>query len=216
MKKVKDSALQFEATKSKKKAGAAAPDAAPAPAQAEGAMAPARRPRPESRTLFLPKTDFPMRGGLPQQEPRRLARWAEMDSTASCARTRKGRARFMLHDGPPYANGHIHIGTSMNKILKDLVVRTRQMIGFDADYIPGWDCHGLPIEWKVEEEFRAKGKQKRDVPMAEFRTRLPRLRAEVDRHPAHRVQAPRRRRQLERSLSDDGVSRPRRPSTVRS
>ena len=75
----------------------------------------------------------------------------------------------MLHDGPPYANGHIHIGTSMNKILKDLVVRTRQMTGFDADYIPGWDCHGLPIEWKVEEEFRAAGKQKRDVPMAEFR-----------------------------------------------
>jgi isoleucyl-tRNA synthetase len=127
---------------------------------------------PYKDTLFLPKTDFPMRGGLPQQEPARLARWEAADiygQLRADAKARKAPA-FMLHDGPPYANGHIHIGTSMNKILKDLVVRTRQMTGFDADYVPGWDCHGLPIEWKVEEEFRAAGKQKRDVPMAEFRT----------------------------------------------
>ncbi len=126
---------------------------------------------PYKDTLFLPKTEFPMRGGLPQQEPARLAKWeAEglYEKLRADAKARGAKA-FMLHDGPPYANGHIHIGTAMNKILKDLVVRTRQMTGFDADYIPGWDCHGLPIEWKVEEEFRAAGKQKRDVPMAEFR-----------------------------------------------
>jgi isoleucyl-tRNA synthetase len=126
---------------------------------------------PYKDTLFLPKTDFPMRGGLPQQEPARLAKWEAEDlyGQLRADAKRRGAEAFMLHDGPPYANGHIHIGTSMNKTLKDLVVRTRQMMGFDADYVPGWDCHGLPIEWKVEEEFRAVGKQKRDVPMAEFR-----------------------------------------------
>ncbi len=126
---------------------------------------------PYKDTLFLPKTEFPMRGGLPQQEPVRLAKWEADGLYAQLRADAKARSAkaFMLHDGPPYANGHIHIGTSMNKILKDLVVRSRQMTGFDADYIPGWDCHGLPIEWKVEEEFRAAGKQKRDVPMAEFR-----------------------------------------------
>jgi isoleucyl-tRNA synthetase len=126
---------------------------------------------PYKDTIFLPKTDFPMRGGLPQQEPQRLAKWEAADIYGQLRADAKKRnaPAFMLHDGPPYANGHIHIGTSMNKILKDLVVRSRQMTGFDADYIPGWDCHGLPIEWKVEEEYRAAGKQKRDVPMAEFR-----------------------------------------------
>jgi isoleucyl-tRNA synthetase len=126
---------------------------------------------PYKDTLFLPKTEFPMRGGLPQQEPARLAKWEAADLYGQLRKDAKARGAkpFMLHDGPPYANGHIHIGTSMNKILKDLVIRTRQMAGYDADYIPGWDCHGLPIEWKVEEEYRASGKQKRDVPMAEFR-----------------------------------------------
>ena len=126
---------------------------------------------PYKDTLFLPKTEFPMRGGLPQQEPERLKKWeaADIYGQLRADAKKRGAKPFMLHDGPPYANGHIHIGTSMNKILKDLVVRTRQMTGFDADYIPGWDCHGLPIEWKVEEEYRAAGKQKRDVPMAEFR-----------------------------------------------
>ncbi len=124
---------------------------------------------PYRDTLFLPKTDFPMRGSLPKQEPERLARWEREDMYGQLRADGKGRTPFMLHDGPPYANGNIHIGTAANKILKDIVVRSRQMTGFDADYIPGWDCHGLPIEWKVEEEFRSKGKQKRDVPPSEFR-----------------------------------------------
>src|ERR1700761_2641560 len=122
-------------------------------------------------TLFLPRTDFPMRGALPQQEPARLAKWDQdglYEQLRADARKRSAKP-FMLHDGPPYANGHIHIGTSMNKILKDLVVRTHQMMGFDANYVPGWDCHGLPIEWKVEEEYRSRGKDKRSVPTAEFR-----------------------------------------------
>src|SRR6201991_3268047 len=126
---------------------------------------------PYKDTLFLPKSDFPMRGGLPQQEPVRLAKWESGKMYVQLRADAKDAKRpaFMLHDGPPYANGGIHIGTAMNKILKDIVVRSRQMTGFDADYIPGWDCHGLPIEWKVEEEFRSKGRQKRDVPPAEFR-----------------------------------------------
>jgi len=127
---------------------------------------------PYRDTLFLPRTGFPMRASLPQQEPERIRKW-DADNLYGQLRAdarRREAPPFMLHDGPPYANGHIHIGTAMNKILKDLVVRTRQMTGFDADYIPGWDCHGLPIEWKVEEEYRSAGRQKRDVPMAEFRT----------------------------------------------
>jgi isoleucyl-tRNA synthetase len=124
---------------------------------------------PYKDTIFLPKTDFPMRGGLPQQEPERLKKWEQDKLYEQLRADAKGRPAFMLHDGPPYANGHIHIGTGMNKILKDLVVRTRQMTGFDADYIPGWDCHGLPIEWKVEEGYRAENRQKRDVSTTEFR-----------------------------------------------
>ena len=124
-------------------------------------------------TLFLPKTDFPMRGGLPKREPDWIARWDEMklyERLREDARAR-GAAPFILHDGPPYANGHIHLGTAMNKIVKDIIVRSHQMAGFDASYRPGWDCHGLPIEWKVEEEFRGKGRTKDDVPAAEFRAR---------------------------------------------
>ena len=124
-------------------------------------------------TLFLPKTDFPMRGGLPKREPDWIARWDEMglyEKLRADAQAR-GAAPFILHDGPPYANGHIHLGTAMNKIVKDIIVRSHQMAGFDASYRPGWDCHGLPIEWKVEEEFRGKGRTKDDVPAAEFRAR---------------------------------------------
>ena len=120
-------------------------------------------------TLFLPTTDFPMRAGLPKAEPKWLEKWDEEGLYEQLREDSKGRPEFMLHDGPPYANGHIHIGTGMNKILKDLVVRSKQMAGFDADYVPGWDCHGLPIEWKVEEQFRQKGKAKRDVDPTEFR-----------------------------------------------
>ncbi len=103
-------------------------------------------------TLFLPKTDFPMKAGLPAREPEILARWRAMDLYAKLRVQSKNRDRFVLHDGPPYANGSIHIGTALNKILKDFVVRSQQMMGKDANYVPGWDCHGLPIEWKVEED----------------------------------------------------------------
>ena len=120
-------------------------------------------------TLFLPKTDFPMRAGLPKREPEWLERWERLDMYKALRKQSEGRERFVLHDGPPYANGHIHIGTGMNKILKDFVVRSRQMAGFDAPYRPGWDCHGLPIEWKVEQNFRAKGRKKDEVPKQEFR-----------------------------------------------
>ncbi|MEM8987469.1 MAG: isoleucine--tRNA ligase [Pseudomonadota bacterium] len=120
-------------------------------------------------TLFLPETDFPMRAGLPKKEPELLARWAEMGLYKRLREDAAGRPQFVLHDGPPYANGHLHTGHALNKILKDFVVRTRQMMGCDSNYVPGWDCHGLPIEWKVEEAYRAKGKAKRDVPVEEFR-----------------------------------------------
>ncbi|MEL7486954.1 MAG: class I tRNA ligase family protein, partial [Pseudomonadota bacterium] len=97
-------------------------------------------------TLFLPKTDFPMRAGLPKREPEFLKRWAEMRLYRQLRETSKGRETYTLHDGPPYANGHIHMGTALTKILKDLIVRSKQMAGFDSNYVPGWDCHGLPIE----------------------------------------------------------------------
>ena len=117
-----------------------------------------------SNTLFLPKTDFPMRAGLPQREPEVLQRWNDINLYGKLRAEAKGRDKFVLHDGPPYANGNIHIGHALNKILKDLVTRSQQMLGYDSNYIPGWDCHGLPIEWKIEEEnYRSKGKQKPDL-----------------------------------------------------
>jgi isoleucyl-tRNA synthetase len=125
--------------------------------------------RDYSETLFLPKTDFPMRAGLPQKEPEILARWQKLGLYQRLREAARGRPRFILHDGPPYANGHIHIGTALGKILKDIVVRSQQMLGYDSNFVPGWDCHGLPIEWKVEEEYRAKGKNKDQVPVIEFR-----------------------------------------------
>jgi isoleucyl-tRNA synthetase len=125
--------------------------------------------RDYSETLFLPKTDFPMRAGLPQKEPELLARWQRLDLYGRLRAAGHGRTKFVLHDGPPYANGNIHIGHALNKILKDVVTRSQQMLGFDSNYVPGWDCHGLPIEWKIEEGYRAKGKNKDAVPVAEFR-----------------------------------------------
>lgn len=119
-------------------------------------------------TLTLPKTDFPMRAGLPKREPDWLARWAAMDVYGK-NRAKTDREQFTLHDGPPYANGHLHIGHALNKILKDMVVRSQQMMGKDSRYVPGWDCHGLPIEWKIEEQYRANGKNKDDVPINELR-----------------------------------------------
>jgi isoleucyl-tRNA synthetase len=119
-------------------------------------------------TLNLPQTEFPMRAGLPTREPGWLERW-ERIGIYDRLREKEGRAPFTLHDGPPYANGHLHIGHGLNKILKDMVVRSQQMMGRDARYIPGWDCHGLPIEWKIEEQYRKKGRDKDQVPVVDFR-----------------------------------------------
>ncbi len=120
-------------------------------------------------TVFLPKTDFPMKAGLAAKEPAILDRWARIGLYDRLRAERAGRERFLLHDGPPYANGDIHMGHAMNKVLKDIVVRTQSLMGKDAPYIPGWDCHGLPIEWKIEEAYRAKKRSKDEVPAAEFR-----------------------------------------------
>ncbi|MDH3582521.1 MAG: class I tRNA ligase family protein, partial [Hyphomicrobiales bacterium] len=120
-------------------------------------------------TLFLPRTDFPMKAGLPQREPEILARWEKLGLYGRLREDAKGREKYILHDGPPYANGHLHLGHALNKILKDLVTRSKQMTGKDSNYVPGWDCHGLPIEWKIEEQYRAKGKDKDDVPVNDLR-----------------------------------------------
>ncbi len=120
-------------------------------------------------TVFLPKTDFPMKAGLAAKEPAILARWAETGLYERLRKARAGKKRFILHDGPPYANGDIHMGHAMNKILKDIIVRSASLRGLDAPYIPGWDCHGLPIEWKVEEQYRKKKLDKDEVPTAQFR-----------------------------------------------
>ena len=120
-------------------------------------------------TVFLPKTSFPMRGNLPVNEPKRLEQWENDQLYAQIRAARKGAPKFILHDGPPYANGSIHIGHAVNKVLKDIVVRSRTMMGFDAPYVPGWDCHGLPIELKVEEKFKKKKRKKEDITDAEFR-----------------------------------------------
>jgi isoleucyl-tRNA synthetase len=135
-------------------------------------MADQAAPRDYKETLFLPELPgdpFPMRAGLPKKEPEWVAHWQKIDLYAQMRAAAKDRPKFVLHDGPPYANGAIHIGHAENKILKDFVVRSRQMMGFDSDYIPGWDCHGLPIEWKVEEDFRKQGKKKQDVDPVDFR-----------------------------------------------
>ncbi|MEA3535800.1 isoleucine--tRNA ligase [Rhizobium sp. CC-YZS058] len=122
-----------------------------------------------SKTLYLPETEFPMRAGLPQKEPEIARRWREMDLYKQLRASAAGRDKFVLHDGPPYANGNIHIGHALNKVLKDVITRSFQMRGRDANYVPGWDCHGLPIEWKIEEAYRARGKDKNEVPINEFR-----------------------------------------------
>jgi isoleucyl-tRNA synthetase len=127
-----------------------------------------------SKTLYLPQTDFPMRAGLPEKEPAMVQRWQDMGMYKRLREDAAGREKFVLHDGPPYANGNIHIGHALNKILKDVITRSFQMRGYDSNYVPGWDCHGLPIEWKIEEEnYRSKGKSKPDLSepaaMIEFR-----------------------------------------------
>ncbi len=141
-------------------------DAPPSP----DAAAAAAESGPDYRdTLFLPETDFPMRAALPQREPGWLERWQRIGIYDRLRARAAGRPAFILHDGPPYANGHLHIGHALNKVLKDMVVRSHQMLGFDARYVPGWDCHGLPIEWKIEEQYRAKGLNKDDVDVVAFR-----------------------------------------------
>ena len=119
-------------------------------------------------SLLLPETGFPMRAGLPKREPGWLERWEKLD-VYTRLRNKEGRQPFVLHDGPPYANGHLHIGHALNKILKDMVVRSQQMMGKDSRYVPGWDCHGLPIEWKIEEQYRARGRRKDDIPANDLR-----------------------------------------------
>ena len=126
--------------------------------------------KPDYRsTVFLPKTDFPMKAGLPQKEPAILARWEADGLYEQTRRARAGRDKFIFHDGPPYANGNIHVGHALNHAIKDMVVRTQTLLGKDAPYVPGWDCHGLPIEWKVEEQYRKKKLNKDEVPIKEFR-----------------------------------------------
>ncbi|YBV95309.1 isoleucine--tRNA ligase [Phyllobacteriaceae bacterium JZ32] len=122
-----------------------------------------------SKTLYLPQTEFPMRAGLPQREPQFVARWEEMNLYKKLREDAKDRPLYVLHDGPPYANGNIHIGHALNKVLKDVITRSFQMRGYNSNYVPGWDCHGLPIEWKIEEQYRAKGLDKNEVPINEFR-----------------------------------------------
>ncbi|MBT6441735.1 MAG: isoleucine--tRNA ligase [Alphaproteobacteria bacterium] len=121
------------------------------------------------KTVFLPRTDFPMKAQLPKREPDMLARWAALDVYGKLRERSNGREKFVLHDGPPYANGHLHIGHALNKILKDVIVRSQQMLGHDSVYVPGWDCHGLPIEWQIEQKYRKAGKDKDAVPAVEFR-----------------------------------------------
>jgi isoleucyl-tRNA synthetase len=140
-------------------------------------------------TVFLPKTEFPMKAGLPQKEPGILARWQAEGMYEKVRAARAGRAKYILHDGPPYANGDIHIGHALNHVLKDMVVRTQTLLGKDAPYVPGWDCHGLPIEWKVEEQYRKKKLDKDQVPAKEFR-------AECRAYAAHWVET--QREQLKR------------------
>src|SRR6059036_1964792 len=121
------------------------------------------------QTINLPKTKFAQKANLPQSEPARLQKWADMNLYEQIRKARAGAEKFILHDGPPYANADIHLGTAMNKILKDFVVKSRSMMGYDAPYVPGYDCHGLPIETIVEKKLTEKGKNKNDIPVASFR-----------------------------------------------
>jgi isoleucyl-tRNA synthetase len=157
------------ASKSKAKRSRATRPVVKVEALLKSSAKPPQTGRDWSATLFLPKTDFSMKAGLPEREPELLKRWERLCLYERLRDEARGREKFILHDGPPYANGHLHIGHALNKILKDVITRSQQMMGKDANYVPGWDCHGLPIEWKVEEEYRAKGQNKDAVPINEFR-----------------------------------------------
>ena len=152
------------------------------------------------QTINLPRTNFSMKANLPQAEPKMLARWAEEDLYGQIRNSRAGKPVYILHDGPPYANGRIHLGTAFNKIVKDFIVKSRTMAGYDSPYVPGWDCHGLPIEHKVDQELGAKKAQMTAAPDP---PRLPQVRRKMGQSPARRLQAPGRPRPLGRSLSHD-------------
>ena len=156
----------------------------------------ATKARDYSETLFLPKTEFPMRAGLPQKEPALLERWQKLELYERLRADAKDRPKFVLHDGPPYANGNIHIGHALNKILKDVVTRSQQMLGFDSNYVPGWDCHGLPIEWKIEgDNYRSKaarleaGLLRRRGPRRAAERSAPAIRRALDRCTAKGISA---------------------------
>jgi len=151
-------------------------------------------------TLNLPRTSFAMKASLAQKEPEFLLKWERDGLYRKILEKRRGRPVFVLHDGPPYANGHIHLGTALNKILKDFIVKTRSMQGYLAAYVPGWDCHGLPIEIHVDKLL---GEKKKQLSQVEVR-RVSRLRPQVHRHPAPGIQAPRRPGRMGRALPDDG------------
>jgi hypothetical protein len=159
-----------------------------------------------SSTLYLPQTEFPMRAGLPQKEPEMAAKWKSMELYKKLRASAAGREKFVLHDGPPYANGNIHIGHALNKVLKDVITRSFQMRGYDANYVPGWDCHGLPIEWKIEEAYRAKGKDKNEVPVT-IPQGMPRIRPRLDRHPVGGIPPSRHRGRFRPSLHHDELPR---------
>ena len=146
-----------------------------------------RPPLELKKTLNLPKTDFSMKANLPQNEPKWLERWEKMGIYAKIRESRRGAPSYVLHDGPPYANGAIHEGHALNKCLKDFVVKSKTMAGFDSPYVPGWDCHGLPIEIKVDEEL---GRKKLEMPAYRRPQKMPRVRGKISQHPARPVQAP--------------------------
>ena len=144
-------------------------------------------------TLNLPKTGFPMKANLAQKEPETLEKWEQIDIYKKIRQASKGKQKYILHDGPPYANGDIHLGTALNKIIKDIVIKSKNMSGFDSIYVPGWDCHGLPIEHQVDREL---GDRRHAMPQVEKTTLLPGLRGEIRRHSAKAIQAARRFRRL--------------------
>ena len=149
------------------------------------------------KTLNLPQTAFPMKANLAQREPETLKKWDQINAREAMVEASGSRGAYVLHDGPPYANGHIHMGTALNKILKDIVVKSRNMQGYASRYVPGWDCHGLPIEHKVEQELKEK---KKTLPAPCGAQALPRLRGQVDRRAAQGIQAAGCARGLGRSL----------------
>ena len=153
------------------------------------------------QTLNLPRTNFSMKANLPQAEPKMLARWAEEDLYGQIREVARGKPVWILHDGPPYANGRIHLGTAFNKIIKDFIVKSKTMAGYDSPYVPGWDCHGLPIEHKVDQELGAK--KGADVG-GQRAQRLPEIRREVRQSAAGRFQAPGSAGAMGRAVSDDG------------